>query len=183
MDSTERDRLILDHLGLVERVAKKIHVKMFRHYTLEELMAMGNLGLIDAADRYIPEKGNFGTYAKHRIWGEIWDAIRRDDGLAQTARRKGMTYKNVSTECLSRDDLSKIVTSDKTGALDDWQEARLLLSKLKRKDRKVLHDFYLMDRSDREAAKKAKIPLGTMIQRRVYALVKLRKIIKGEWNG
>lgn len=48
---------------------------MFRTTELEELMACGQIGLLEAADRYSPtNKCSFATYAARRIRGAILDS-------------------------------------------------------------------------------------------------------------
>lgn len=46
---SERDNLVLTHLSLVRFVARRIHERVPAHIELDDLIAAGLLGLIDAA--------------------------------------------------------------------------------------------------------------------------------------
>lgn len=64
-----RDRLVMLHLNLVRFLAAKF---ANRGEPLEDLIQVGTIGLINAVDRFDPERGNkFSTYAAPTIVGEI----------------------------------------------------------------------------------------------------------------
>jgi RNA polymerase sigma factor for flagellar operon FliA len=55
---------------------------------LDDLVSAGILGLIQAVDRFRPERGCLlKTLAEHRIRGAILDYLRRLDPLTRSARR------------------------------------------------------------------------------------------------
>ena len=52
------------------------------HVEFDELVALGNAGLAEAASRYDPTKGaSFNTFAWYRVHGAIIDGIRRNTNL------------------------------------------------------------------------------------------------------
>ena len=64
-----RDRLVLMHQNLVRFLAGKF---MNRGEPIEDLVQVGTIGLINAIDRFDPERGTkFSTYATPTIVGEI----------------------------------------------------------------------------------------------------------------
>lgn len=64
-----RDRLTLVHMNLVRFLAGKF---ANRGEPLEDLIQVGTIGLLNAIDRYDPERGTkFSTYATPTIMGEI----------------------------------------------------------------------------------------------------------------
>ncbi len=68
-DSELRDALILNHQGLVKSLAARF---LNNGETLDDLVQVGNIGLINALDRYNPDQGTrFSTYATPTILGEI----------------------------------------------------------------------------------------------------------------
>lgn len=77
-----------DYLPLVERVARRLHSRLPRHVELDELIALGTLGLLDACTKYVPTRGPFPTYAYWRIRGAILDGLRAQDFTPRRARRK-----------------------------------------------------------------------------------------------
>ncbi|MFH1519503.1 MAG: SigB/SigF/SigG family RNA polymerase sigma factor [Candidatus Omnitrophota bacterium] len=68
-DSDIRQELILRHRGLVRQLAMRFNNK---GKSLETLISAGNIGLINAVDRYdLSREVKFTTYATHCIIGEI----------------------------------------------------------------------------------------------------------------
>lgn len=74
-DRAARERLIVSHLRLVVSVAREYGETGL---DLPDLIQEGNLGLIEAADRFDPERGfRFSTYARWWIRQAIGAAIER----------------------------------------------------------------------------------------------------------
>ena len=57
MDAAERARLVESHLPLARRAASMIFPRVQAHVELDELIALGNAGLAEAAQRFEPERG------------------------------------------------------------------------------------------------------------------------------
>jgi len=78
-DPRLRERLIQMHLNLVRFLARKF---ANRGEPVDDLIQVGNIGLINAVDRFDPERGiRFATYATPTIVGEI-KRYFRDRGWA-----------------------------------------------------------------------------------------------------
>lgn len=59
-----------------------LHPRVRDHVELDELIAMGNLGLAEAASRYDPAAGaSFTTFAWYRVQGAMIDGLRRMSNL------------------------------------------------------------------------------------------------------
>ena len=55
-----------------------IHPRVGKHVEFEELVALGNAGLAEAAGRYDPSHGaSFSTFAWYRVQGAIVDGLRK----------------------------------------------------------------------------------------------------------
>jgi RNA polymerase sigma-B factor len=68
-DTKQRDVLVIYHQRLVRSIASRF---MGAGESLEDLIQVGNIGLINALDRYNPQQGTrFSTYATPTILGEI----------------------------------------------------------------------------------------------------------------
>ena len=77
-----RNQLVERYLHLVKYNAERIHTKLPNEVDVEDLMSAGIFGLMDAIDKYDPEKNcKFKTYAEFRIKGAILDQLR--SGLAK----------------------------------------------------------------------------------------------------
>lgn len=89
-DKEERDRLLLERLPLVRYLARRIHVRLPAHVPLEDMVNTGVLGLIDALNKFdLSKQVEFGSYAKFRIRGAIFDSLRKMDWAPRELRRKG----------------------------------------------------------------------------------------------
>ena len=86
-DRDARERLILHFSPLVTAVVASCLSRVPRHVERADLTAAGTLGLIDAFDRFEPDRGvPFAGYATHRIRGAVLDELRHDDWLPRSVR-------------------------------------------------------------------------------------------------
>lgn len=84
-----REAFIKKHVPLVKRIASRFSMRIPPSVSLDELMSAGNLGLIDAANKFDPERHvNFQTYASFRIKGAILDELRNLDKYSRSLRQK-----------------------------------------------------------------------------------------------
>lgn len=88
-DDPVRNALLEENLNLVYHVARKMGHKGSGEIEFEELVSAGTMGLMDAIDKFEPERGlAFSTFAVPRIRGAILDELRRLDSVSRTVRRK-----------------------------------------------------------------------------------------------
>ena len=74
-EEEDRDRILLEQLPQVRYLARRIHERLPRHISLEDLVHAGVVGLIDALNKFDGSKHvQFGSYAKFRIRGAILDS-------------------------------------------------------------------------------------------------------------
>jgi RNA polymerase sigma factor FliA len=77
MPGRDRDRLIQQHLGLVQSLARKLRKQITARIDFEDLVGYGSKGLIEAAERFDPSHGvTFTTFAYYRIRGAMLDGVR-----------------------------------------------------------------------------------------------------------
>src|ERR671914_477723 len=68
----ERDQLIIQYAPWVKFIALRMAVKLPSHVQAEDLISAGIIGLIDALDKFNPDREvQFKTYAQIRIKGAI----------------------------------------------------------------------------------------------------------------
>jgi RNA polymerase sigma factor for flagellar operon FliA len=73
----ERDRLVEQHLSLVQAIAAKLKRTLGRTIDFDDLVAYGTKGLLEAADRFDPSHGaSFTTFAYYRVRGAMLDGLR-----------------------------------------------------------------------------------------------------------
>ena len=83
-----RNSLATQHVGLVEKVAKRLARKLPRHVRMDELISAGMLGLLDASERFDPKRNDrFESFAEFRIRGAMLDDLRARDSLSRDMRR------------------------------------------------------------------------------------------------
>lgn len=73
-----REELILAQLPQVRKIAGFVgRTNLPQGIDLDDLIAAGHVGLLQAVDRFQPERGlKLATYCEHRIRGEMLDMIR-----------------------------------------------------------------------------------------------------------
>lgn len=84
-----RDSLIVQYIYLTRYVVGRVKVSLPPTFSIEDISSYGVEGLIDAIEKYSPDKGaRFETYALMRIRGNIIDKIRSQDFLPRSVRKK-----------------------------------------------------------------------------------------------
>src|SRR5258706_13951478 len=82
MNADERARLAERHLELARKAANMIYSRVREHVELDELVALANTGLAEAAQKFDPDRGvAFSTYAWYRAQGAILDGLRKSTAL------------------------------------------------------------------------------------------------------
>lgn len=85
----DQDRVIVELLPLVKRIALKIRKSLPAHVDLDDLVGAGTLGLLDAVRKFdAGKKVRIETYAQHRIRGAMLDSLRRLDSASRDMRKK-----------------------------------------------------------------------------------------------
>jgi RNA polymerase sigma factor for flagellar operon FliA len=87
-DLETRDRLVMDHVGLVKSLASRMAHRLPSQVEVSELVSVGVLGLIDAAGRYKASTGvPFDAFARRRIQGAMLDSLRGLDWAPRSLRK------------------------------------------------------------------------------------------------
>ena len=84
-----RDELILRYYPMVQRLARQMGRRYPSSVEVDDLVSIGTMGLIESAERYDPERsGAFTSYARIRIQGAMVDALRQEDWVPRSVRRR-----------------------------------------------------------------------------------------------
>jgi RNA polymerase sigma factor for flagellar operon FliA len=84
-----RNQLIIYYSPFVKYVASRVLAGLPRHFDEEDLISYGIIGLIDAIERFEPDRNlRFETYAIPRIKGAIIDELRSIDWVPRSVRTK-----------------------------------------------------------------------------------------------
>jgi RNA polymerase sigma factor for flagellar operon FliA len=88
VDPAQRDALVMAHVDLVKSIASRLGRRLPSQVELSELVSVGVLGLIEAANRYQPSLGvPFDAFARRRINGAMLDALRGLDWVPRSLRK------------------------------------------------------------------------------------------------
>jgi len=95
----DREKLLVEMLPLVKRVALKIRKRLPAHVDVDDLFSDGVLGLVDALTKFDASKRvKLETYASHRIRGTILDGLRGADPASRDLRRKNQRIQKLYHE-------------------------------------------------------------------------------------
>ena len=98
--SPTTEDLIAQGQGLVRSLAARIHSKLPRSVDMDDLIAYGQLGLIEAARDFDAARGNqFSTYAYYRIRGAIYDGLSKMSCFGR-AHYEAVRYEQMANETL-----------------------------------------------------------------------------------
>jgi len=102
-DINFRNKIVIKYIPFVKYIANKIGNKLPSNIDVKDLQSIGIIGLLDAIDRYDPEKGvSFKSYAETRISGTIYDELRKQDTLPRSVRDR-IKVINKAKESLERE--------------------------------------------------------------------------------
>ena len=95
---TLRNQLIIYYTPFVRYVAGRVLAGMPRHFDEDDLVSYGIIGLIDAIERFEPDRNlRFETYAAPRIKGAIIDELRAIDWVPRSVRTKARAVEHAVT--------------------------------------------------------------------------------------
>ncbi len=95
---SESEELVNSYSGLVQRIAYHLIARLPASVVVDDLIQVGMLGLLDAAQHYDPAQGaSFETYATIRIRGSMLDELRRNDWAPKSVHKKARDVMAVVT--------------------------------------------------------------------------------------
>ena len=85
INSENKETLIKGCVNLVKKIAWHYHGRVKNIIEIDDLIQIGMLGLVSAANNFIEKPGiTFSSYARIRIKGEIVDFLRKNSNLCRT---------------------------------------------------------------------------------------------------
>jgi RNA polymerase sigma factor for flagellar operon FliA len=163
------ERLIRQHLPLVQRLARRMAQRVPANVVSDDLLSAGTFGLVDSVVRNRGGGGaSFACYVRMRIRGAIYDELRANDWLPRRSRPKDRAEAESGparpVAVIRFDDLpqgqdaitSKEIDADPFEALTRERVRRSLraaLSELPPRDRLVVHLHYFKGMQIREIGK------------------------------
>ena len=94
-----KETLIKSCINLVKKIAWHYHGRVKNIIEIDDLIQIGMLGLVTAADNFIEKPGvSFSSYASIRIKGEIVDFLRKNSNLCRTTISNKQKYEKAIEE-------------------------------------------------------------------------------------
>lgn len=95
VEGLNKAELVRKYEPKVRYIAAKMATQLPDSVEIDDLISVGFIGLMDAADKFNAAKGvKFSTYAEFRIRGAILDELRNQDWVPHCARGRARTIDN-----------------------------------------------------------------------------------------
>ena len=93
---TNKEQIVEKYIPLVKYLASRVMIGKTKYLEYEDLVSYGIVGLLDAINKYKPDKGmKFSSYATLRIKGSMIDEIRKNRPISKGAMDKLARYNEV----------------------------------------------------------------------------------------
>lgn len=176
-DAASRCALIERYSGMATRMARRLHPYGIAATSREDLESAGLIGLIDAVDRYQPDRGvPFEAYAALRVRGAVLDELR-----AATGGRRREAPAHLSLDELLELGDHTLPSVDETGPQRAFEDltARVesALRCLPDRQRELLGRYYGQSLTLREAGKTMGISEARACQLHGRAIASLRRAL------
>lgn len=166
----EKERLIVDNLRLAGYMAQKYKSTGI---DFDELVSIGYMGLVKAANSYQPERGKFSTLACQTIYRDIMQCIRKRKRSihclsldSEHINRDGDSYSLLESIGAEDPDIQRL---DNTGLYED------MMHSLNRKERIAIELVVVYGEKQRTAAEKMGVSQEYVSRLRSKGLRKMRE--------
>ena len=130
-----KEKLVLHYMSLVQHIIDRLFSHLPDHVSRDDLVSSGVLGLIDAIERYNPDRQvKFITFAFTRIKGAILDELRSYDLMPRSIRMKMRKLQKAIAELegkLKRSPTDVEIASKLDMGIDDYRDLLRTLSPIR----------------------------------------------------
>jgi len=84
----EKEKIINDSLPFIKYTAYRLAPRLPAHMSVQDLISVGVMGLLDALQRYTEGRVKISTFVEHRIKGAMLDELRSHDWVTRTLKAK-----------------------------------------------------------------------------------------------
>lgn len=92
------EEIVINYQYLVEATARKLSHRLPSFLEVDEMISLGQIGLLRAIGKYEVSQGPFSRYASTVIWGAIIDGLRADDFAPRGLRKQQRDLEKATTE-------------------------------------------------------------------------------------
>ena len=94
--------IVLRHSNMIKSIALRLHDVYASFAQIDDIINEGLITLVDAVERFDPEKGSFEAYAAIRVRGMIIDYAKKQDWVASSVRRRVQKIDQASAELATK---------------------------------------------------------------------------------
>jgi RNA polymerase sigma factor for flagellar operon FliA len=170
---------------LVRQIAGALVRRLPAHVELNELIALGALGVVEARRRYDGQRGvPFAAFAAMRIRGAMLDGLRSEDLVSRSERsriRAGECSASM-TEVELQDELTESrqeAVDERLARLGEIAELRRLLPKLPEREQLVLQRHFFEELPLKVIGEQLGVTESRVCQIVSAAVSRLRNLMKG----
>jgi RNA polymerase sigma factor for flagellar operon FliA len=84
----EKEQIVKDFLPFIKYTAYRLAWRLTPQLTVDDLMSVGIVGLLDALGRYREEEGKINTFVEYRIRGAMLDELRAHEWVPKSMKKK-----------------------------------------------------------------------------------------------
>lgn len=95
LSEEQKEQIINEFLPFIKYTAYRLSWRLPAQLTVDDLISVGLIGLIEVLNKYEEDKGSLKTYAEHRIKGAMLDELRAFDNVSRSFRDKINEIKGV----------------------------------------------------------------------------------------
>jgi RNA polymerase sigma factor for flagellar operon FliA len=88
LSEEEQEKIIKDFLPFIKYTAYRLAWRLPPQLTVEDLISVGIMGLLDALSRYRENEAKIKTFAEYRIKGAMLDELRSHDWIPKSMKKK-----------------------------------------------------------------------------------------------
>lgn len=127
VSNEEKDKIIKELLPFITITARRLSHRIFKksHLTVDDLISIGILALLESLNRYDKERASFKTFADYRIKGAMLDAIHSQYTVSKDSLKKFYSIKQAyrELEIAKGDSPEEYEIAEKLGlTLDEYYE-------------------------------------------------------------
>ncbi len=180
INNENKETLIKSCLNLVKKIAWHYHGRVKSIIEIDDLIQIGMLGLVTAAENFIEKPGvSFSSYAKIRIKGEIIDFLRKNSNLCRTTISNKQKYDKAFEDLqknLNRNPLEDEVINKLDISIDDLHNWKKAFAANKLENIEAVYDEFSIWFLSKEDTPEEKLSDLELREALLTALKKLEKV-------
>lgn len=95
LNEEQKEQIINEFLPFIKYTAYRLSWRLPAQLTIDDLISVGLMGLMEVLNKYQEDKGSLRAYAEHRIKGAMLDELRAFDNVSRSFRDKVNEIKGV----------------------------------------------------------------------------------------